>query len=63
MSTVREKIITGITETVDKYFPNRKKIKKIESVELTPDPEDLPNVSNVQMGRGGRNSHIVYKKR
>lgn len=58
--SLKDRILDGITETVEKYFPKRNKIK---SVEITPDHEDLPDVSNVQMGRGGRNSHIVYKKR
>ena len=58
--SLKDRILDGISETVEKYFPKRNKIK---SVEIKPDPEDLPDVGRVKMGRGGRNSHIVYKKR
>ena len=60
---LKNTILDKVSAVVDSVWPSKKpKIYK-KPVELTPDPEDLPNVSNVKMGRGGRNSHIVYKKR
>ena len=61
--SLKDRILDGISNTLDKYIP-RKKSENIKSdVEDNNDSKEIDGSIYQNIGRGGRNSHLTYKKR
>ena len=61
----KDTILTKVSAVVDSVWPSKKpKVKIVKSEATESSVVDENKINNVlPTGRGGRNSHIVYKKK